>query len=196
MSHDRSFYFDDVITSGGWEDFTVVRFNDAFRARAVQRMVGPGAVSANRLSAAVGVSQATLSRWLRDARSVHGMTKSSGPKGKRQTNAQWTGAEKLRVVMAAQGLSETELGALLRREGLHEAQLIDWRMAAVAALEAPVKRPSQAPSADARRNKELERELRRKDKALAETAALLVLKKKVQAIWGDEDDFTDPRSAR
>ncbi len=69
-------------------------------------------------------------------------------------------------------------------------------MAAVAALEAPVQRRSPAPSADARRNTELERELRRKDKALAETAALLVLKKKVQAIWGDEDDITDPRSAR
>jgi hypothetical protein len=44
--------------------------------------------------------------------------------------------------------------------------------------------------------RELEKELRRKDKALAETAALLVLKKKVQAIWGDEDESTQPRSAR
>ena len=52
-------------------------------------------------------------------------------------------------------------------------------------------RPSR--SADARRIQELERELRRKDAALAETAALLVLKKKVQAIWGDEDAITDPR---
>jgi hypothetical protein len=42
----------------------------------------------------------------------------------------------------------------------------------------------------------LERELRRKDEALAETAALLVLKKKVQAIWGDADDTTDPTRAR
>ena len=39
-----------------------------------------------------------------------------------------------------------------------------------------------------KRIKELERELRRKDKALAETAALLVLKKKAQAIWGDRED--------
>ncbi|MEI2420412.1 hypothetical protein V6O07_09065 [Arthrospira platensis SPKY2] len=35
---------------------------------------------------------------------------------------------------------------------------------------------------------ELEREVRRKDKALAETAALLVLQKKLQAIWGDKED--------
>ncbi len=45
-------------------------------------------------------------------------------------------------------------------------------------------------SVEAKRVRELERELRRKEKALAETAALLVLKKKAAAIWGDEDDST------
>ena len=53
-------------------------------------------------------------------------------------------------------------------------------------------RPTErARSEDKRRLKKLERELARKDKALAEAAALLVLQKKVQAIWGDEDDDTD-----
>jgi hypothetical protein len=47
---------------------------------------------------------------------------------------------------------------------------------------------------ETREMRELRRELKRKDKALAETAALIVLKKKVQAIWGDEDDDTDPKS--
>jgi hypothetical protein len=47
---------------------------------------------------------------------------------------------------------------------------------------------------DAKRIRELEAELRRKDKALAETAALLILKKKVLAIWGDGDDDTKPGS--
>ena len=55
---------------------------------------------------------------------------------------------------------------------------------------------SGLPSKVLGRIKELERELRRKDKALAETAALLVLKKKVQAIWGDEDDDTEPKSGK
>jgi len=52
-----------------------------------------------------------------------------------------------------------------------------------------VQRGKQAP--EGKRVRELEKELRRKDKTLAETAALLVLKKKAQAIWGDEDDDTD-----
>ena len=42
--------------------------------------------------------------------------------------------------------------------------------------------------------RELEKQLRRKDRALAEAAALLVLQKKIQALWGDEDDDTEPRS--
>jgi transposase len=49
-------------------------------------------------------------------------------------------------------------------------------------------------SLEARRVRELEKELRRKDKALAEAAALLVLQKKVQAIWGDADDDTTKES--
>ncbi len=44
--------------------------------------------------------------------------------------------------------------------------------------------------------RELERQLRRKDKALAEAAALLVLQKKAQALWGDADDDTDPETDR
>jgi transposase-like protein len=163
-------------------------YSPAFKARVVQRLVGPRAISANRLAPSVGVSQETLSRWLREAHSVEGMTKKRQPK--------WTGAEKLRVVIAAQDLSETALGALLRREGLHAAQLAEWRAAAETALAMPAVRVKVGPSVEAQRIQALERELRRKDRALAETAALLVLKKKVQAIWGDADDTTDPMRAR
>ena len=163
------------------------QFSDAFKARAVARLVGPGAVSANALAEEVGVSQESLSRWLRVARSVGAMTPSQ--------KKSWTGAEKLRVVTEASGLTGSALGAFLRRTGLHEAQLTAWRAAAEAALGAPA-RPRPGGSPETQRIRELERELRRKDKALAETAALLVLKKKVQAIWGDADDTTDPTSAR
>ena len=144
-------------------------YSPAFKARVVQRLVGPRAISANRLAPSVGVSQETLSRWLREAHSVEGMTQA-----KRRTK--WTGAEKLRVVIAAQSLDETALGAFLRCEGLHAAQLIAWRTAAETALGTPA-RVKAGPSVESQRIQVLERELRRKDHALAETAALLVLKK-------------------
>jgi len=173
-------------------------------------MVGPRAVSANALSQEAGVSQGSLSRWLREVGSVGGMTQSSGKQKKGKKT--WTGAEKLRVLTAAAGLSESDLGALLRREGLHETQLAEWRQAAEAALGETTRGRAPKPSGEAAREaareamhaaahiKGLEREIRRKDKALAETAALLVLKKKVQELWGesseDEDDTTDRRRGK
>jgi hypothetical protein len=115
------------------------------------------------------------------------MTHSS--KETKKNKKAWTGAEKLRVLTEAMGLSESDLGALLRREGLHETQLSEWRRSAEAALgEGDIRRGRTKLSSEAieaseairsaARIKELEREVRRKDKALAETAALLVLKKK------------------
>lgn len=176
----------------------VEQYSQAFRARMVARMVGPRAVSANVLSQEVGVSQGSLSRWLRDVGSVGGMTHSSG-KNKKSKKI-WSGAEKLRVLTEAAGLSESDLGALLRREGLHEAQLAEWRHSAETALGemARGRAPRLCGEAvhAAARIKELEREVRRKDKALAETAALLVLKKKVQEIWGNSEDEDDTTAAR
>jgi transposase-like protein len=97
------------------------QYTAAFKARVLQRLVGPTAISAHRLAADVGVSQVTLSRWLAAARSVPSMATST---------KKWTGAQKLRVMLAAHGLSDTDVGALLRREGLHAAQVDDWRTAA------------------------------------------------------------------
>jgi transposase-like protein len=101
----------------------------------------------------------------------------------------WSVQEKWELVLETEGLEGEQLGALLRRRGVHQVQLERWRDAMRSALEAPRSRPSRG-SSQTRRIRELEKELGRKDKALAETAALLVLKKKVQAIWGDEDDDT------
>lgn len=157
-------------------------YSEAFKSRILRRLVGPSAVSANAMAQEVGLSQTTLSRWLRAAGTVGRMT--------RPAKKQWTGVEKLRAVTETGALSGSELGAWLRREGLHEAQLVAWRAAAEAALAEPA-RGRAKPSAEAKRIQELERELRRKDAALAETAALLVLKKKAQAIWGDADATTD-----
>ena len=158
-------------------------YSPAFKIRMVRRLVGPDGMSANALAREAGISQSNLSRWLRESRNVGDMD----PSSKRQ----WTGAQKLSVLTAAQGLSESELGALLRREGLHETDLTTWQAAAEAALTEPGR--GAVRSVEQRRILELERELRRKDAALAETAALLVLKKKAQAIWGDVDESTDPR---
>jgi transposase-like protein len=162
-----------------------VKYTESFKAKMVQRMLPPNGRSANALSRETGVNQASLSRWLKHTRKLSGMSDDS---------KKWTAAEKLRVVVAASGLDDSKLGELLRREGLHEATLAQWRSDAEAALtDVPRTRKT---SRDSRRIKELEREVHRKDKALAEVTALLVLKKKVDALWGDGDDDISEKKGR
>ncbi|MFQ5504610.1 MAG: hypothetical protein ACE5F1_07430 [Planctomycetota bacterium] len=97
--------------------------------------------------------------------------------------------EKLRAVVEASGLAEGELGKYLRKKGLHTAELEEWRAIAVQALRS-AKKVRRTKSPEAKRIRVLEKEVHRKDKALAEVTALLALKKKLEAIWGDEDDRT------
>jgi transposase len=92
-------------------------------------------------------------------------------------------------VLQAAGLRDEALGELLRREGLHEATLLDWRAAALEGIA-----PRKPHRADQKRIAKLEKELARKDKALAEAAALLILQKKVRDLWGDGDDDTPPKN--
>lgn len=103
-----------------------------------------------------------------------------------------TPEEKFSLVLEAASVPEAELGEWLRRKGIHAAQLEEWRGQAMAGLKTKEEQRKDK-AADARQIRQLERELARKDKALAEAAALLVLQKKVQAIWGDADDDTDEK---
>ena len=107
----------------------------------------------------------------------------------------WTAEEKYAAMIEAASLPDEELGAFLRKKGLHQANLRQWRQEMLKGLEKPGGRSSKN-SAETRRIRELERELTRKEKALAEAAALLILKKKAQALWGDEDDTTAPKKGR
>jgi transposase-like protein len=168
-------------------------YGGKFRAKMVQRMSGPVGESATALSRKVGVPQATLSRWLREAGRVGVMNERPNEPppgvGGSKRPEDWTAEEKLKVVAEAVGLDDAELGVLLRRKGLHEAQLVEWRKALLGSLDKPG-RKSPSVSQERKEIRRLERELRRKDKALAETAALLVLQGKARALWGDEGDDT------
>ncbi len=96
--------------------------------------------------------------------------------------------------MEAARLSEAELGEFLRREGLHSAQLEEWRTTALAAAQSALAGETRR-SSEAKQIRDLKRDLDRKNAALAEVTALLALQKKVQAIWGDEDENTPPTNA-
>ncbi len=102
---------------------------------------------------------------------------------------EWPALDRLRVVAEAASLSADALGAFLRREGLHEETLAEWRAAALGGLA-----PQKATRAEEKRIRQLERDLAKKEKALAEAAALLFLEKKVAKMWAGEDDDSSPKT--
>jgi transposase len=170
-----------------------MRYTEEFKARMIERMVGPEALTATMLSDEVNVPQPTLSRWQREAANVVAVKKKKRPKGEvtdrdDRTVDQWTADEKLRVIAAASQLQDQELGAFLRREGLHLAQLEQWRQEIITALDGP--QPGRR-DPNAKKVRTLERELARKDKALAEVTALLVLRKKLEALFETSEEEGD-----
>ena len=173
-------------------------YSDMFKRKMIQRLTGPNAISAWALSKQVDVPQTTLSKWLRNAgiKPSFGFHKKTDdtllmryPVTQKSPN-DWSPEEKLKTVLEAATLSDDQIGEFIRRKGIHETHLQQWRLQMLDGLGKQPKRKIKSNKAEAKQIKKLEKELRRKDKALAETAALLVLKKKVQEIWGDEDEST------
>lgn len=180
------------------------RYRPAYRAEMVARLTGPDAPTAKALSQEVGVTGSTLGRWVAEASTVEDVSKKKqrstsrpsvpDPERYARNSGDWPPVEKLRILGAAAQLEGEALGALLRREGLHSAQLDEWRADMLAALGSPAM-VRQNPQAT--RIRELERDVARKDKALAEVTALLVLRKKLTALFDDksaeEGDSTDEK---
>lgn len=154
----------------------MARYGQAFKDRAVARLLPPESSEVQTVAQAVGVSAATLERWRADALAQG--RKSGG----------WTAAARLDAVVTTASMSEEEKSAWCRAHGLYPSELVEWRQAATGALEQPGMVTKAVSGAESRRVRELERELRRKEKALAEAAALLVLSKKLEAIFHKDAD--------
>ncbi|MEZ5440244.1 MAG: IS3 family transposase [Lysobacterales bacterium] len=144
----------------------MARYGQAFKDKAVARLLPPESADVAVVSRDLGVSVATLERWRADALA-------SGRK-----NGGWTATARFEAVLTTASMSEEARNAWCRSQGLYPSELDEWRAAAVAALDQSSHAGQAEDKADRRRVRELERELRRKDKALAEAAALLVLSKK------------------
>ena len=157
------------------------KYTTTFKEAMVKKLTIPGASSVTALAREVGIHQTTLSRWVREY--AMGVGEGEGMKGKRPQ--EWSAAEKLEVVIEAGKLDEENLGRYLREKGLHTVHLQQWKQEILEAMEG--KRRNGKSDPRDKRIRELERELRRKESALAEAAALLVLKKKAHDIWGDRE---------
>ena len=153
-------------------------------------MLPPNNMAIRQLSQEEGISEATLHKWRAEARGKGQLVPDAdaGPEG-------WSSRDKFVAVLEAAALNEADLAEYCRKRGLYPAQITAWRSACEQAndwarigIGASTARLGQATKNEKKRIRDLERELARKDRALAETAALLVLRKKASAIWGGDED--------
>ena len=151
----------------------------------LKRMLPPNNLAIRQLSQDEGISEATLHKWRAEARNKGQLLPAADavPEG-------WSSRDKFAVVLETAALNEADLAEYCRKRGLYPAQITAWRSACEQANDwdrVSAVRLGQATKAERKQIKDLERELARKDRALAETAALLVLRKKASAIWGGFD---------
>ena len=156
----------------------MARFGQSFKDRSVARLLPPESATLELVSKEVGITVETLERWRESLQSMPARGRAG------------TAPAKLQAVITTAALSEIDKNAWCREHGIYPAELEQWCTSATTALAEPqdARASPKVTSKDRKRIKDLERELLRKDRALAETAALLVLSKKVAAIynWGED----------
>ena len=160
------------------------QFSEEFKKSAVQKILLRGGRTIEQVCGEIGVATPTFYEWKKKYASAAGLKK---PDRRPQD---WTAPEKWKAVFEYEGLPEEKRGEFLRKSGLHSEHIAGWKKSMQAGLEPTAKDPaSRAEMSELKaKNKELERDLNRKNKALAETTALLVLKKKADLLWGNGEN--------
>jgi transposase len=158
------------------------QYSDAFIEQALIKVYSRGDRTIESVAKEVNVGYQTLKNWVK-RKSLDDVT-ASAAKEKRPQD--WRRDEQLAALMETHGLSEEALQAWCRERGIFPHHLDSWKIAFCTQEPAPV-----ADGRDLRilraKNEDLQKELNRKEKALAEAAALLVLQKKFRALWDNEE---------
>lgn len=162
----------------------MTRYAQEKKEHALSLMAAPHNKPVADVAQLTGIPEGTLYLWRKQAREQGRAVPGDG-----QNPEQWSAADKFSVVLEAAPLNKAELGAYCRRKGLLVEQLERWRTEVHSVLSGGQGRAGEGERAtDKKRIRDLEKDLRRKEKALAETAALLVLSRKYEALWTDGED--------
>lgn len=148
------------------------RYSQEFKDSMVKRMLPPQKESITKLSMETGVSKKSLRDWLKKAQ---GITESE--------------VNKFKVVVETYTMNEAELSAYCRKNGFYPNEIKEWRKryetGEISENTIELKKEN---AKNKEKVKKLEKELNRKEKALSETAALLVLSKKLETVWENVED--------
>lgn len=162
------------------------RYSEEFKESVVKQMMPPVLKTVPQLVKETGVSDVSLYKWRKDYRN-----RGIAVPGDSKKSTYWSAEDKLAVVIETAAMNEVQLSEYCRSKGLYAEQIEQWKTAALSGYqrsEQVDKEKARSRQDDKKKISQLESELRRKEKALAETAALLVLSKKCEAIWGGEEN--------
>lgn len=157
-------------------------YSKSFKESVVKKITSPNGPNALTLSKEINVPYVTIRRWIRNFGNIHMSENQLKAKDRKPT-------EKLALLSEYLSLDEVEKGAFLRKKGLTDAHFVLWNKEFINAI-SPETIKSEKDEVKALK-KELqikEKDLNRKNKALAETTALLVLKKKVDLLFGEVEE--------
>ncbi len=160
-------------------------YSPQFKESILRRVFASNPESVAYISRSTGIPKTTIFSWKYKEKML--LTKV-----KEKSNLKnWDGARKFLALLQTANMTEEEKSSYCREHGLYLNDLEQWRATAIASNELPSKAFNKAERAalrfEKKKTKELQRELARKEKALAEAAALLILKKKVQALYEDHE---------
>lgn len=172
------------------------RFNQSFKIQAVEKALSRSSTTTlKEVADSLGIGQSTLDKWIVKSRnhefepvadtetsSLNLMTTEKSPQD-------WSLEEKLELIIACGLLDDDAVSALCRERGVYPHHIKQWKQDFVGGAKVTTRAQTRSEAKILKsENKALKKELNRKDRALAETAALLVLQKKVNAIWGSDED--------
>jgi len=172
---------------GAKKYYAVKQYSYQVKDAMLQKLFAPSGPSITELAAESGISDFTLRKWKKECgRETPTMGKN---KREKSGNKNWSNAQKLDAIIQTTEMSEEELGIYLRKNGLFSSDLENWKNKLSQEENQTDRQQLKSENFELKKQiKEHVRDLRRKEKALAEATALLVMKKKAELIWGKVED--------
>lgn len=169
------------------------RFSQSFKKQAVEKSLNrQDNVTLKEVANSLGVGLSSLARWTLEAKNqqIENISFNEDNRMSKEKRPQdWSLEERLNMIISCSVMDEKALSEHCREQGIYPHHVAQWKLDFSNDNQSDKKSLSRIEIKKLQQeNKILKKELNRKDKALAETAALLVLQKKVHAIWGNDED--------
>jgi transposase-like protein len=163
----------------------MAKYSPELKAKMLRQLLPPDKISIRELSEKEGIPCSTLYNWLNQKQSK------GAPMTSNKSAESWSSEQKLAVVVETYSMNAGELNEYSRTKGIYPEQIKAWKESCLLGylISSQTKKSERAKSKESRKRiRSLEKELHRKEKALAEAAALLTLGKKYDALWADKEE--------